>query len=295
MGVHSITVLTPTYNRAAMLRDLYASLVAQTSRDFCWLVVDDGSVDETEALVRSLQAEGLLDITYIRQENRGKYVAHNTGVLHANTELIVCVDSDDLLYPHAIEATLSLWQQVRGDGQIAGIVSPKEMGETSYMKEPPRESSLMELYNRGHLVGETMLVFRREVLAEYLFPEVAGERFMSECVVYHQIDRHYRLAVQNEYLYRAAYQEDGLTRNIRSIQWRNPRSTLIMYRAIAAWQTDLLAACKAYGAYLAWKGERGLPPCRLFPIRPHVAVAGLLLVPHYRRIFRREEKQYGQS
>ena len=145
MGVHSITVLTPTYNRAAMLRDLYASLVAQTSRDFCWLVVDDGSVDETEALVRSLQAEGLLDITYIRQENRGKYVAHNTGVLHANTELIVCVDSDDLLYPHAIEATLSLWQQVRGDGQIAGIVSPKEMGETSYMKEPPRESSLMEL------------------------------------------------------------------------------------------------------------------------------------------------------
>jgi hypothetical protein len=193
-----------------------------------------------------------------------------------------------------VERTLALWQQVRGDGQIAGIVSPKDMGGTSYMKDPPRESSLMALYNRGRLVGETMLVFRRAVLAEHLFPVVEGERFMSECVVYHQIDRRYRLAVQNEYLYRAAYQEDGLTRNIREIQWKNPQTTLIMYRAIAAWQTDLLAATKAYGAYLAWKKERGLSPCRLFPVRPQVAAAGLLLWPHYRRIFRREKKQYRQ-
>jgi glycosyltransferase involved in cell wall biosynthesis len=291
--LHSITVLTPTYNRAHMLPALYASLKAQTTRDFCWLVIDDGSQDGTEALIRSLQAEGLLDITYIKQENQGKYVAHNTGVLHAKTELIVCVDSDDQLYPHAMERTLALWQQVRDDAQLAGIVSPKDMGGTSYMKDPPPKSSLMALYNHGSLVGETMLVFRREVLAAHLFPEVAGEKFMSECVVYHQIDRRYRLAVQNEYLYRAAYQDDGLTRSIRKIQWNNPQTTLIMYRAIAAMQSNLLSAVKAYGAYVAWKRVRGLAPCAMFSVKAHVALLGGLLQWHYQKLFLEEQKQYG--
>ncbi|MBQ8352007.1 MAG: glycosyltransferase family 2 protein [Clostridia bacterium] len=292
MKPHSITVLTPTYNRAHLLRPLYESLKAQTTDDFCWLVVDDGSTDDTEALIASFVTEGGVDITYVKQENHGKYVAHNTGVRLASTELIVCVDSDDTLYPHALARVLEVWQTVGQDPAIAGIVSPRDMKGQAYMVNPPPTSSLMALYNRGQLVGDTMLVFRREVLARYPFPEVEGENFMSECVVYHQIDHAYRLAVLQEYLYCSAYQSDGLTRNIRRMHWKNPRATLIMYHAIAAWQTNLLAACKAYGAYLAWKRVRGLSSCHMFTIKPHVAFLGSLLRPHYQKIFRSEQAEY---
>lgn len=292
MRSHSITVLTLTYNRAHLLTALYASLKEQTSQDFCWLVVDDGSTDATEPLIRSFVDEGAVKIVYVKQENRGKYVAHNTGVALAESELIVCVDSDDTLYPHAIERVLSVWQTVSRDPGVAGIVSPRDMAGQAYMVKPPAKSRLMTLYNRGQLVGDTMLVFRRDVLAAYPFPEIEGENFMSECVVYHQIDQAYELAVLNEFLYRSAYQNDGLTKNIRRAHWKNPRATLLMYQAIAALQSDLLVAVKAYGAYLAWKRVRGLADSHTFAVKPHVALLGRLLRRHYQKIFLSEKALY---
>lgn len=94
----TLCVFTPTYNRAYCLNSLFASLKAQTCFDFCWLIVDDGSTDETEKLVESFQSESTpFPIEYIKQENGGKARAHNTGVEHCANELFFCVDSDDHL------------------------------------------------------------------------------------------------------------------------------------------------------------------------------------------------------
>lgn len=293
MKQHSLTVFTPTYNRASLLGGLYASLKAQTNKDFCWLIVDDGSTDETEATVLAFIAEGAIDITYHKQPNSGKHVAHNRGVQLSETELFVCVDSDDTLCPTAVERTLAFWQAWRGQADIAGIVSPRDIAGHAYMVDPPKAATLMALYNRGRLVGDSMLVFRREVLARYPFPVIEGETFLSECVVYDQIDRTYRLAVQNEFLYRSEYRADGLTRNIRRTHWKNPRGVLLMYHTIAAYQQSALAAAKAQGAYLAWQRVAGVTlPGKAAPVAWYVRLAGRLLRRHYEAIFLEERAQF---
>ena len=109
MDKKTLAVFTATYNRAYIISDLYRSLLAQTNQDFCWIVVDDGSTDDTEQLIASFIAENLIPIRYIKQENGGKQRAHNTGVEACNNELFFCVDSDDTLAPTAIEDVLTLW------------------------------------------------------------------------------------------------------------------------------------------------------------------------------------------
>ena len=98
-----LTVCTPTYNRAHTLPRLYESLVRQTSQDFEWLVVDDGSTDNTRELVDGWVAEGRIRIRYVYKENGGKPSAHNLGVRMAAGELFFCVDSDDYLTDNAVE------------------------------------------------------------------------------------------------------------------------------------------------------------------------------------------------
>lgn len=293
MKQHSLTIFTPTYNRASLLGELYASLKAQTNRDFCWLIVDDGSTDETEQTVQTFMTEGTIDIIYHKQPNSGKHVAHNRGVQMATTELFVCVDSDDTLCPTAVARTLAFWQNWRGQADIAGIVSPRDMAGHAYMVNPPKADRLMALYHHGCLVGDTMLVFRREVLAQYPFPVIEGENFLSECVAYDQIDRFYRLAVQNEFLYRSEYRADGLTQNIRRNHWKNPRGVLLMYHTIAAYRQGVLTAAKAQGAYLAWQRVTGATlPGKAAPVAWYVRLAGCLLRRHYEAIFLKEREQF---
>ncbi len=290
-----ITVLTPTYNRGYTLERLYASLTSQTRKDFTWLVVDDGSTDGTKALVEGWIKENVISISYVYQENQGKYVAHNTGVKLCETELLVCVDSDDELYPNAVERTLAFWEERKAEERLAGIVSPKDMNGASYFKNPPKQASLSELYQKGKLVGETMLVFKTQVLREFLFPEIAGEKFMAELVVYNQIDQRYVLAVQDEYLYKAEYQADGLTRNMDKIQWKNAMTTLIMYKSVAAYQASFLKAAKAYGAYLAWRSVRKLPKWEPYKVSVGVRIVGFVLSLHYQKLFKKQRNENGKE
>ena len=285
MQKKELTILTPTFNRAYILENLYRSLASQTDKNFTWLVVDDGSSDNIKELIKSFQEENQIEIVYIHQVNSGKYVAHNTGVRSCSTELIVCVDSDDELYPNAVEKTLCFWQKYKDNPAVCGIVSPRDIGGIARFINPPETGCLMDLYNSGRLVGDTMLVFRTNILKEYLFPEIKGETFMSECVIYNQIDLKYVFAVQDEYLYKGEYRNDGLTLNIDKTHWKNPKTTLIMYRAEAAFQKNTLKAVKAYGAYLAWKKARNLPSCGLYKVKPHIAAMGALLYMHYFKLF----------
>lgn len=288
-----LTILTTTYNRADMLVNLYDSLLNQTCHKFIWLIVDDGSKDDTQKKVESFISEKRIEIIYHYQQNSGKYIAHNTGVKLCDTELLVCVDSDDELYPNAVKRTLNIWNEYCYDKRIAGIVSPKDMGETSYFINPPAKSSLMDLYNNKQLVGETMLVFKNSVLKDYLFPEIEGENFMSENVIYYRIDKNFLFAVQNEYLYKADYHVDGITWNIERIHWNNPRSTMLMYKNIAAYQSDIIKAAKAYGCYLAWKRIRRLQNCNVnCEIKKSVKLLGGILYWHYYRLFKKMQSVY---
>ena len=117
----ALTVFTPTYNRAHLLGRVYESLCGQTCRDFEWLVVDDGSTDGTEELVRKWIAEEIIPVRYIYKENGGLYTGYNTAYANIETELNVCIDSDDAMPPDAVEKILSVWKQ-KGSDKYAGII-----------------------------------------------------------------------------------------------------------------------------------------------------------------------------
>lgn len=295
----TLTVFTPTYNRSNNLLKLYNSLKEQTDRDFIWHIVDDGSTDDTKNIVDEFISENKINIIYTYQQNSGKYIAHNNAVKGCTSTLFVCVDSDDWLFPNAVERTKAIWEKVKDVKNICGIASPKKMKDTTGFINTPEYGTLMQLYNKGVFVGEAMLVFKAEILKRFLFPELSGERFMSESVIYNRIDKKYILYYDNYYLYEAEYLEDGLTKNSSSLQFKNPISTLISYNNTAAFQSDFIKAAKAYGCYLAWKKIMCIhKTCITYPVSFIVRFFGSLLYFHYYRLFKKkkntfEEKQNG--
>ncbi|MCR5024940.1 MAG: glycosyltransferase family 2 protein [Lachnospiraceae bacterium] len=227
-----LTVFTPAYNRADMLHTVYESLLSQTDSDFVWLVVDDGSSDDTWEVLNSFKREGKLEMELIRQENGGKMRAHNTGVKHAKTELFVCLDSDDRFTKNTVSDILKQWEKVSSDPRIAGIVAHKGRDEehTLYDSVFPdvSEDTLSGLYRKG-FSGETTLVYRTEVLMRYLFPEIPGEKYVPEDVVYDQIDREYRLSVLNRILTICVLTDEGLTDRAAELREKNPTGWYIYY------------------------------------------------------------------
>lgn len=116
-----LSVFTPTYNRARLLERTYRSLCDQSCRDFEWLIVDDGSTDNTALLAKQWIAEGIIDIRYIYKENGGLYTGYNTAYANAKGELVCCVDSDDYMPENAVEAILNTWKE-RGGQNYAGVL-----------------------------------------------------------------------------------------------------------------------------------------------------------------------------
>lgn len=230
----TLCVFTPTYNRAYCLEDLYRSLVVQTSQDFHWLIVDDGSTDETQALVEELASRGEISISYLCQRNGGKQRAWNTAVHACNQELFFCVDSDDTLVPDAVEAILARWEEARREEGVAGIVgldgtsSQKPLG--TWMPEGLGRTTIWSLYYKAGHKGDVAVIYRADVLRRHPFVVAEGEKFIAETYVYFLIDDEYELAVLNKVLILADYRDDGYTSNARRITRENPQGYIRLKR-----------------------------------------------------------------
>lgn len=255
--VRGITVFTPTYNRAHLLPFLYNSLCEQTNKDFEWLIVDDGSSDNTRDLITTWISAGLVSIRYIYQCNGGKMRAHNTGVNNTLTELFVCVDSDDYLVDDAIDRILSVWRQIPPEHrhELAGIVGykGKSREETMYGEKFPdiEYSPLYRLYDEGFR-GETTLVYRTQILKAHLFPEFEGEKFIPEKYVYRQIDKSYLLKVLPQVLTICEYHPDGYTMGGVSTSPRmNPKGYRLFFLQESLLAGDWIRRLKFMGGCVA--------------------------------------------
>ena len=117
----TLTIFTPAYNRAHLLPRLYESLCRQSCKDFCWLVIDDGSTDNTRELVQGWIAEQSLPIRYEYKPNGGMHTAHNLAYRLSDTELNTCIDSDDYMPDDAVEKILRCWSE-KGSNDVSGLV-----------------------------------------------------------------------------------------------------------------------------------------------------------------------------
>lgn len=225
-----LTVFTPTYNRVYCLPNVYKSLCHQTSNDFIWIVVDDGSTDNTTELVRKWISENIIKIVLLEQKNGGKQKAHNNCVRMTNTDLFVCVDSDDFLVENAVELILNKWNENSND--IAGIVAYKGKNEnetlSGYHFININKSTLTNLYETGFR-GDTTLIYRTDILKNHLYPEVLDELHFTDSFVYDQIDQRYSLLVFPQILEICEYLEDGTTFNALRTLKNNPKSYAIFY------------------------------------------------------------------
>ena len=242
-----LTIFTPTYNRVHTLPRLYKSLCRQTDKNFEWLVIDDGSSDETPKLFSSWLEDNYITMRYITKENGGKPSAYNVATKEARGDLFLCVDSDDYLTDDAVENVLKNWEADQrlnyeastnydgnGNRLIIGSVyfkgyhslsTPPKVLENSITKYSGSTefATLLDFYRLHGLQGDTMLVYRTNVVRKYLFPRYEGEKFVPEAFIYDQYDNEGVLHIHNDILYLAEYLPDGYTFSMRKINHDNPK------------------------------------------------------------------------
>ena len=208
-----LTIFTPAYNRAHTLPRTYQSLLNQDCKEFIWLVVDDGSTDNTEELVRSWQKlDNGFEIRYIHKENGGMHTAHNVAYENIDTELNVCIDSDDELAVGAVSSILKKWNLVRDKGYAGLIGLDADLQGNLIGKgflEGMTETTLMGYYAAGG-AGDKKLVYRTDVINQYPpYPVFEGEKYVALAYKYRLIDQQYKLAVLDKVLCNVEYQADG--------------------------------------------------------------------------------------
>ena len=222
-----LTVFTPAYNRAHTLPRTYESMRTQKNKDFVWLIVDDGSADNTAELVRQWQAaDNGFEIQYIYKENGGMHTAHNTAYAMIGTELNTCVDSDDALAPDAVQIIFDAWQKVRDLGYAGLLALDAEFDGTiigAGFPEGLTETTLGDYYRRGGR-GDKKLILRTDVVRQYPpYPVFEGERLVPLGSLYTMIDRDYRLSVLDRVVCLVEYQPDGSSRTVMRQYGRSPR------------------------------------------------------------------------
>ena len=221
-----ITLFTPTYNRAHTLPVLYKSIQSQTYRDFEWLIVDDGSVDNTEFLVKSwINENNDFPIRYYKKSNGGKCSAINYGLDLAEGELFFNVDSDDYLTDDALEK-IAFWESslpknggfcaVSGNLGTARDSTPNLIFDTEYF-----DGTFLDRY--GKVTGERAIAFYTDIHRKYKYPVFEGERFMTEAVVWNRMAYDgFKVRFYNDIIWIYEYQEDGLTKAGSGVFLNNP-------------------------------------------------------------------------
>lgn len=221
-----ITVLTPTYNRAHTLTRLFRSLQNQSVRNFLWMVIDDGSSDDTKQLIASIIPQADFTVLYFRKENGGKHTALNYAFNYLSTELTLIVDSDDFLTDDALETIEKHWNQVQGNRTVAGISFLRGSSEANVIGSCfPADDAIMnpiDIQFRYKVSGDKAEVWRSSILTKYRFPVFSGERFLGLRYLWWQIGTEYHLLYKNKIIYITEYMEGGLTRLGRPLRIRCP-------------------------------------------------------------------------
>lgn len=222
-----LTVFTPAYNRAHTITRTYESLLNQNCKDFIWLIVDDGSTDNTAELVKQWQKkDNGFEIQYIYKENGGMHTAHNTAYENIHTELNVCIDSDDCMGENAVKIILEKWEEVKDKGYAGIIGLDADMSGNiigSGFPDELEETTVIGYYSAGGS-GDKKLVYRTDVINKYPpYPVFEGEKYVALSYKYRLIDQSYKMAVLDKVLCNVDYQADGSSNTMWKQYLRNPK------------------------------------------------------------------------
>lgn len=230
------TIFIPTYNRAHLLPRAFASIEAQTLRDFEVVIVDDGSTDGTASRVADWKARVDFPVTYFWQTNQGKYAAHNAGVARARGRFFFLLDSDDRLLPDALERILHHWDAIpeAERGRFAGVEGLVESLDgqrllTKPYPASPCDASYLDVRYRLGIGGDKKHAILTDILRRFPYPIFPGERHVRDSITWKRIAREYLLRGVNEVFQQVEYQPDGLTANRFAARMSSPRGFQLFY------------------------------------------------------------------
>lgn len=226
-----LSIVTPSYNRGYLLGRLFDSLKVQNNYNFEWIIIDDGSTDDTKEIIKEIQ-DGCYEfpIIYVYQENGGKHRAINSAIKNANGEFIFIVDSDDYITQDAVN-TIEQWtKEIVDKNEIAGVSGLRAYGDGKIIGGfgNIKGNEYIEITNLQRkqygLLGDKAEIYKREILLKYPFPEFENEKFLPEEAVWNIIARDgYKLRWYKKIIYYTEYLEDGLTYAVKykNLEWNN--------------------------------------------------------------------------
>lgn len=258
------TVFTPTYNRKQTLLRVYDSLRAQNYKSFEWLIVDDGSTDGTDRMVEEWQREEAFPIRYFYQKNGGKHRAYNRGVLEAEGHLFLCLDSDDSCVPETLKRFKEYWDSISVEEKtgFSGVAvhcmdrSGRRIGTRfpeDYMDLKP-----IEMYSRYRIRGEKWGLHRTDLLKKFPFPEIEGETFIPEGLVWNRIGSKYKVRYVNRSLRIYWYSPKGLGAFSRRNRIMNPRGARLYYMEALRLPFPRIVRTKNIVNYIAFSLHAGI-------------------------------------
>lgn len=229
--MNKLTIFTPTYNRSKFLYKLYDSLKKQEYKEFTWLLVDDGSSDNTQQVIEEFVSDNILDIKYVRQNNSGKHIAFNRAIELCDSDYFLCIDSDDYIKDkNSIKKILTDMKSL--DEHYIGIIYPwtKKIINEKIIKLADKGINVQDIKNIYNFVFESTIVFKTKVLKNFSFPE-NNEKFMSEEILYNEMANFGEFKLINEVHVCGEYLEDGLTRNLFQLWVKNYENSILLFKS----------------------------------------------------------------
>lgn len=240
-----ITIFTPTYNRVKELKELYKSLLRQNYADFEWLIVDDGSSDNTRAFINKLKKENKININYVYKENGGKQSAYNKGLDNAKGEIFLCIDSDDILADNILEVIVTDFKKISKNKIIGGVIyiqsyisDKNKIIGTSFSKDNMIEN-YFNIYHKLNVIGDKLIVLKTSVAKEYYFPLIEGEKFVPEALIFNRISDKYNFLCRNVVAAHKEYLKGGYSNNYFNLVKRNPKGNMLYFKELYAKEKKL--------------------------------------------------------
>ena len=234
-----ITVFTATYNRGHLIQRIYQSLLRQKEFNFEWLVIDDGSQDQTEDLFNDWTSrDNPFEIRYYKQENRGLIRTLNRGIELARGEYFAKIDSDDYVvddYTTNISKWVASIENSTSIYAVSGVrVTPDGIPLKGKWPDIPRELGFVDATDLERaaydLDADMCEAWRTDVLRNYPFPVWNSEKFAPEQIVCNQIALDgYKIRWYPVAMSICEYQDDGLTKGSRKLEIQNPMGYAMMY------------------------------------------------------------------
>lgn len=229
-----LTIFTPVFNREKLIRRLYESLLNQEFKDFEWLIVDDGSTDETKKIIEKIIDKKEITVRYFYKENGGKHSAYNLAIDKANGELFIIIDSDDIVLKSGIKEIIEKWEKLENKNELLGIsgidLDSDEKIIGGYYPKNNMQCSHLTIREIYKVKGDKSEIYRTEILKGNYFPIYNDEKFLTEAILFDKLYKNYDTYFMNIPLIIRDYQKNGLSDNSLKLRINSPIGAMNYYK-----------------------------------------------------------------